>query len=124
MPNIHRIRSIRLSFQCTIHIYLLYSILSYVSQLRYISIDILSGSSKKRWNVFINEFNHFTHICIRFCFLSFDDFELLLAENVFRNLQVLCIYAGGNRPYLDADRWQHLISFHIPNLKIFDILNY
>jgi hypothetical protein len=92
----------------SIHIDSLYAILSYVPQLRYLSIHILTGSSKKRWNVFINEFNYFTHIYIRFCVLSFDDFELL-AENVFRNLLVLCFYTSGSRTYLNADRWQYLI---------------
>jgi hypothetical protein len=35
-------------------------------------------------------------------------------------LKLLHLSIRGEEAYLDADRWQRLISFHIPDLKTFD----
>ncbi len=103
-----------------IHIDLLYAILSYVPQLHRLSIDTLFNSNEKRNDTSPHVFNHFTHIFIRFCRLTFDNFELL-ARNIFKNLVVLRISTYNDATYLDADQWQHLIPSYMPNLNIFDI---
>jgi hypothetical protein len=58
--------------------------------------------------------------------MSFNDFELLVID-LFRQVQVLRIeihsfhFSATNMGYLNADRWEQLISTHMINLRIFDL---
>jgi len=103
-----------------IYLDIFYIILSYVPQLRRLSIPVFFESDKKRRNMFPIVLNSLTHISLRLDFINFDHFELLI-KDLFHNLQILCITTSHDITYLDADRWQHLILSHMPNLSIFNI---
>ncbi|CAF0997453.1 unnamed protein product [Adineta steineri] len=97
----------------------LYVILSYVPQIRHLSIPFLLRSVKRQNITFSITLNNLSYICLKLAQLDFHDFELL-AKDLFHNLQVLRLYVSAGITYLDADRWQNLILSHIPNLAIFD----
>jgi len=50
--------------------------------------------------------------------ISFNEFEILML-NVFHQLQVLRISSAGDNDYLDSNRWERLISTHMPRLHTF-----
>ncbi|CAF3969201.1 unnamed protein product [Adineta steineri] len=97
----------------------LYIILSYVPQIRRLSISELQKPEYKQNITFPITLNNLTYISLELNHFDFDDFELL-AKDLFHNLQVLRLYASLRIEYLDANRWQNLILSHIPNLIIFD----
>ncbi|CAF0897214.1 unnamed protein product [Adineta steineri] len=97
----------------------LYVILSYVPQIRRLSISRLLEPEKRQNITFSITLNHLTYISLKLAPFDFHDFELL-AKDLFHNLQVLHLYASHEITYLDANRWQNLILSHIPNLIIFD----
>ncbi|CAF0781370.1 unnamed protein product [Adineta steineri] len=101
-------------------------ILSYVPQLRRLSISYLTKSKHNRIDKDSINLNHLTNVSIRLLCVPFDQFEILMI-NHFRQIQVLSIaiyFLYGIHPntdeYIDADRWERLISTHMLNLRIFD----
>ncbi|CAF4392992.1 unnamed protein product, partial [Adineta steineri] len=97
----------------------LYIILSYVPQIRRLSISYLLAPEKRQDMTFSITLNNLTYMSLKLNYFGFHHFELL-AKDLFHNLQVLCLYASAEITYLDANRWQNLILSHIPNLTIFD----
>ncbi|CAF1320859.1 unnamed protein product [Adineta steineri] len=97
----------------------LYIILSYVPQIRRLSISMLLEPKKRQNITFPITLNNLIYISLELQSFGFHDFELL-AKDLFYNLQVLRLYTSKQITYLDANRWQHLILSHIPNLTIFD----
>ncbi|CAF1437534.1 unnamed protein product [Adineta steineri] len=97
----------------------LYVILSYVPQIRRLSISELQKSEYKQNITFPITLNNLTYISLELNHFDFDNFELL-AKDLFHNLQVLRLYASLRIEYLDANRWQNLILSYIPNLITFD----
>ncbi|CAF4192200.1 unnamed protein product, partial [Adineta steineri] len=97
----------------------LYVILSYVPQIRRLSISFLLEPKKKRNITFSVTLNNLTYISLKLQSFDFHDFELL-AKDLFHNLQVLRLSTSKEITYLDANRWQNLILSHIPNLTMFD----
>ncbi|CAF3977440.1 unnamed protein product [Rotaria sp. Silwood1] len=101
------------------------SLLSYVPQLRRLSLDYLDGfrSSQKRMHP-VN-LNDLTNVSLKLYSIDFNRFEQLV-RILFRQVQVLRIVADYTRfstfnmEYLNADQWEQLISTHMPNLRIFD----
>jgi hypothetical protein len=101
------------------------TLLSYVPQLRRLSLSHLNGhlNSRIRRNPAI--LNYLTNVSLDLYSISFNDFELLVAD-FFRQVQVLCItacimqYPISDMEYVNANRWQQLISAHMLNLRIFD----
>ncbi|CAF4291286.1 unnamed protein product, partial [Rotaria sordida] len=69
--------------------------------------------------------NYLTNVSLKLRNVNFDDFEILVT-NYFRQIQVLTIaiqYIGfyvNSTQYLNADRWEQLISTYMLNLHIFD----
>jgi hypothetical protein len=104
----------------SVHFDLLYCILSYVPQLRRLSIHGLFDSEEKKKNTFSIVLSHLTHLSLELNSVMFDDFEVLV-KNLFHNLSKLYISASNDGTYLNADRWQHLIQSHMSNLNIFDL---
>ncbi|CAF1563307.1 unnamed protein product, partial [Adineta steineri] len=101
-------------------------ILSYVPQLRRLSIHYLTKSKHNRIEKDAVNLNHLTNVSIKLLCAPFDQFEILM-NNCFRQIQVLSIatyFLYGIHPntdeYIDADRWERLISTHMLNLRIFD----
>jgi hypothetical protein len=101
------------------------SLLSYVPQLRRLSFGHLNGSRGIRIHKTSISLNYLTDVSLELYDVSFNDFELLVT-NFFRQVQVLRIaicctaYFNHSMEYLNADRWERLISTHMANLSIFD----
>ncbi|CAF1150383.1 unnamed protein product [Adineta steineri] len=102
-----------------IHLVTLYRILSYVPQIRHLSISLLIAPYRRHNMTFSITLNNLTYISLKLRSFDFHDFELL-AKDLFHNLQVLRFCASDEITYLHANRWQNLILSHIPNLMIFD----
>ena len=64
--------------------------------------------------------NHLTHLFFKLRRISFNDFELLI-KNFFRTIQVLHLSGEGEEEYVNANRWEGLISSSMPFLRVFDI---
>ncbi|CAF1002881.1 unnamed protein product [Adineta steineri] len=65
-----------------------------------------------------------THISVENCVLSFDEFELFISKVNSQKLEVLRIYrAAQDVTYLNAQRWQRILSNYIPNLHKFDFFH-
>ncbi|CAF4046103.1 unnamed protein product [Rotaria sp. Silwood2] len=100
-------------------------LLSYVPQLRRLSIGNLKKPKINRTERDSISLNYLTYISLKLHNVNFDDFEILVT-NYFRQIQVLTIaiqYIGfydNSTQYLNADRWEQLISIHMLNLRVFD----
>jgi hypothetical protein len=100
-------------------------LLSYVPQLRRLSFDHLNGFRNSQIHKSSTILNYLTDVSLELYFANFTDFEQLV-KDYFRQVQTLRItvysthFNGSNTEFLNADRWERLISTHIPNLRIFD----
>jgi hypothetical protein len=94
------------------------ALLSYTPQLRHFSCAYLSAHKSQLPKLLITPVN-LTRVYIDDCLLSFGQFESFVAKFCLR-LKLLRLSVRRNDSYLDANRWQRLISFHIPDLKTFD----
>ena len=63
--------------------------------------------------------SNLTYICIGIGDMKFDNFEMFI-KNISSQLQVLRITTTRDLAYLDADRWERLITTYMPLLSIFD----
>lgn len=61
-----------------------------------------------------------THLTVDMGLTSFDHFERI-TTNLLSHLQVLYVSVKQNKNYLDADRWEQLISSSMPDLRKFDL---
>lgn len=93
-------------------------IISYTPQLRHLKFinddDYYSGTGTLL-------LPHLTHLSISANQLNFDDFEMFI-KNIHCELQVLHFTVQSeynDTSYLDAARWEQLISRHLPQLKQF-----
>jgi hypothetical protein len=101
------------------------SLLSYVPQLRRLTIGHLDGLRNRRTQESSTTLNYLTNVSLKLYSVSFNDFELSITD-LFRQVQVLriavsCVgYYRSNMDYLNADRWEQLISINMLNLCVFD----
>ncbi|CAF3873796.1 unnamed protein product [Adineta steineri] len=104
----------------------LITILSHVPQLRRLSIGNLTKSKYNRKEEDEINLNHLTNVSLKLERVFFDEFENLMI-NYFRQVQVLSIetqlydFTPDVNEYINADRWERLISTHLLNLRIFDL---
>ncbi|CAF4630955.1 unnamed protein product [Rotaria sp. Silwood2] len=100
-------------------------LLSYVPQLRRLSIGNLKEPKIDRTEKGSINLNYLINVSLKLNNLNFNDFEILVT-NYFRQIQVLTIaiqsigFYGNSIQYLNADRWEQLISTHMLNLHTFD----
>lgn len=96
-------------------------LLSYLPHLQYLSIKSLNGVYE--FPIETNEpieSNHLKKIQFDFITISFDQFEST-SRHLFNQLEILRLFIyQENIPYLNAHRWEQLISSSIPKLRIFD----
>ncbi len=107
--------------QC-INLYELGCLLSYVPQLRRLSLHSLQDSSKIWTNICPLVFHQLTHIHFNLNSIKFDQFERLIID-YFSMIHVLRLTSDWHTDssYLNANMWEQLITFHLPNLRVFDI---
>ncbi|CAF3779202.1 unnamed protein product [Adineta steineri] len=104
----------------TIVLYELSALLSYVPQLRHLSINQLCTSSNAQPNIYPIVSQQLTHVSLNLGNVYFDVFELLI-KNILHQVQVLHISTPADPTYLNANRWESLILLYMPCLQIFDI---
>ena len=97
------------------------NLLSYAPQLRRLSLGHLDRCTRSQAYMNSISLNYLTHVSLKLCWISFEDFDLLVRD-FFRQVQVLHITVDyvGNLEYINAERWERLISSHMPNLRVFD----
>ncbi|CAF3736553.1 unnamed protein product [Rotaria sp. Silwood1] len=95
-------------------------LLSYIPQLRRLSLGNLWQCSNEQIISCPIKLNHLTHASLNMNNIIFDQFEILI-KHIFFQLQVLYITATNDKTYLDANRWESLILSYMPYLRIFDI---
>ncbi|CAF0895501.1 unnamed protein product [Rotaria sordida] len=97
----------------------LIAILSYTSQLCRLTCYQLEESKKKIVKDALNSILSLTCISIAECSTKFDEIEMFLT-NVSSQLEVLRINTLKDVNYLDANRWERIISQHLHHLNIFE----
>ncbi|CAF4833839.1 unnamed protein product, partial [Rotaria sp. Silwood2] len=97
----------------------LISLLSYVPQLRRISLFDLYGTFIKQRESHSIVFNYLTHISINKTNMTFDELELLI-RNHFPQIQSLYFSKSFDNEFLNANRWERFISSYMSQLRIFD----
>lgn len=95
------------------------TLLSYTPQLRYFSCAYLSIYKSRIPKMSMTSLN-LTHLYVDRCLLSFDQFESFVAKYCLRLKLLRLSTRKDDETYLDGDRWQRLISSHMPDLKVFD----
>ena len=98
------------------------SLLSYVPQLRRLSLDSFTHIWLSRIKLCSFVLNSVTHISLKQIDLTFDQFEQIIID-YFPMIQILylTLNCDRDRTYIDANRWKNLIVSHLPNLRVFDI---
>jgi hypothetical protein len=99
----------------------LHNLLSYIPKLRRLSVYSLSEHWGKT-EISARLSNHLTHLSVNGGSVEFDRFEKMVM-NVFSTIRVLYFTrdCNANSPYFNANKWQQLITSHLPNLRVFDI---
>lgn len=96
----------------------LYDILSFTSKLRRLTCQkLFQFKQNNSTDIPIKIFN-LTHCTISLSYLNFDDFEELI-KKVSAQLRLLRYHPLSDLNYLDAYRWERLISQHMPYLHTF-----
>lgn len=95
-------------------------ILSHVPQLRRLSVDHLFRYYRRANQNLPNISKNLTDITIKLEHMNFDYFECLII-NAFSYVKALTITINDDEKYLNAKRWERLISSYLPHLRIFDI---
>jgi len=95
-------------------------LLSYVPQLRRLSINSLVEPCYKKKGLSPITLKHFEYVSLIIDVTCFNQIEILI-KYFFQHIQVLRISIKYYKAFLDAKRWEELILTSIPNLKIFDI---
>lgn len=99
------------------------SLLSYVPKLRHLSLNDLIESRQHQIQRKSTTFNYLSSASFRMNRTNFNDLELLITNFLSQishlSISYKCSSLNGQH-YLDANRWERLISIHLPNLRIFD----
>ena len=96
------------------------ALLSYVPQLRHLSIKRLCTSGNSQPNIAPIVSQQLTHVSLDLGNVYFDVFELLM-KNILHKVHVLHASTPADQTYLSASRWESLIPLHMPYLRIFNI---
>jgi hypothetical protein len=88
--------------------------------LRRLSIDNLYFFRRFGIPTFSNVLNQLTHVSLKLKNIKFNQFEPFII-NLFHHLHVFRISTDNDKEYLNADRWERLISSHMIYLRAFDI---
>jgi hypothetical protein len=95
----------------------LITILSYTPRLSHLICKQRLQSSRFIERQVLSQISNLTHISIHCC-LWFDELEILI-KNISSQLQELRIGTYRDSAYLDADRWEQLITQFMPRLRLF-----
>lgn len=110
----------QLVFKHAADFYQLDRILSYVPQLRRLSLSFsmrIRGKHELGQSI---QLKHLTHLFLKLGSVRFDEFERLV-QLPFSTTEILHVSASDDVRYLEARRWQQLITSSLPRLRIFDL---
>src|SRR5689334_16236727 len=110
----------KLSINDKLHLNQLNALLSYVSQLRYLSLHHLYQHRDEQIKFNPMMLKHLTHVSLNIIEINFDTFEFLII-NLSEYIEVLHISTENDFTYMNANRWQKLILSHMSHLRVFDI---
>ena len=99
------------------------SLLSYVPQVRRLSLFLYEGTRSRRSQRYPFVCRQLTQLSLQLSVgINFDLFGEITRE-LFRMIEVLHLTLPYyfDRPYMNANKWEHLIIAHLPYLRIFDI---
>ncbi|CAF4737302.1 unnamed protein product [Rotaria sp. Silwood1] len=103
-----------IDYECFVHE--LTVILSCTPRLSHLTCKCLSSNSIIKRAISIN-ISNLRYLSINVCYLKFHELETLI-KNSFFHIRVLRFTTSWDTSYLDADRWEKLISQYIPYLRI------
>jgi hypothetical protein len=110
------IEQLVINHTCTLHG--LYNILSYTPKLRRLTcVNLFQLNKYFQIEIPLQIFN-LTYCSIKICFLKFDEFEIFI-KKISSQLRVLNLIPSSDIAYLDANRWERLISQYMPYLHTF-----
>jgi hypothetical protein len=93
------------------------NIFSYTPHLCHVVCRHLTQSYQRIEKITIS-LPYLTHISIESCSLRFDELEMFI-KKISSQLQMLRLSVSYREDYVDVDRWERLISQHIPHLRNF-----
>ncbi|CAF1241103.1 unnamed protein product [Adineta steineri] len=101
---------------CTLNEFI--TILSYTPRLSHLICKQIVKSNQIMKQQIPIKLIHLIHMCIRYCYLRFDEIEDLI-KKIGSQFHKLRIHTYKDFTYLDADRWEQLIIQHMPKLHLF-----
>ncbi|CAF3954073.1 unnamed protein product, partial [Rotaria sordida] len=96
------------------------NLLSYLYQLRHLSINYLNGFDLKHMEFYPIVLKNLKYISLELDLVPFNQLEKLI-KNFFYYVEVLRLTTKADSTYLDAKKWEQLIVSYMPNPRIFDI---
>jgi len=99
----------------------LYNLIDCIPKLRRLSVnDLIHSSANEHESCPLHLAENLKHISLELDLINLNTFEKII-KNFFGNLEVLTISKKYDEAYLDANRWENLISSYMLKLRIFDI---
>lgn len=95
-------------------------LLAYLPRLRYLSIDCIDATTVFTTNPSPIILTDLKYVSLKLNLITFDQWEIL-AKNFFHSIEHLRLTTRYDPEYLDAKRWEQLIGYHMPYLRIFDL---
>ncbi|CAF3494983.1 unnamed protein product [Rotaria socialis] len=97
------------------------NLLSCLPRLRHLSISTLVKSGfEERRELPSTKLKYLKYISLNLDYVRFDQFEKIL-KTFFHYVEILRIATLFDEAYLNAKRWEELLSIHMPCLRIFDM---
>ena len=105
-----------------VYVHELNTLLSYVPQLRRLSLHLEQDPRRKKTETRPSVCNHLRDLSLRLDKVKFDVFEQMIQE-FFWMIEVLHLTRTGeiDAIYFDVNRWERLITSSLSHLRIFDI---
>ncbi|CAF1345964.1 unnamed protein product [Rotaria sp. Silwood1] len=99
-----------------------HNLLCYLPKLQHLSIGFLHlfGDIHIKYQLSPIQLKCLRHVSIYFSTVYFNEFEKIIKE-FFHHVQILHLTTYYTGTYLDTQRWQKLIVYHMPYLRVFDI---
>ncbi|CAF4496999.1 unnamed protein product [Rotaria sp. Silwood2] len=104
------------------HLKELIVLLSYTPLLTHLTCLELSNRHQEIQSIQSIMILNLTSMTLNTCYLQFNEFEIFI-KKICKQLRILCINKTQDADYLNATRWEQLISKHMPYLRIFKLEN-
>ncbi|CAF4977123.1 unnamed protein product, partial [Rotaria sp. Silwood1] len=99
-----------------------HNLLCFLPKLQHLSIGFLHlfGDIHIEYQLSPIQLKCLRHVSIYFSMIHFDEIEKIIKE-FFHHVEILHLTTYYTETYLDTQRWQKLIVYHMPYLRVFDI---